>query len=186
MELSVHVQEVRLVVGDVAVLETRLPEPLHGTGFGLFGWDDAQIAFSEVSVQPERARIFVIMPFREPFDTLYREVIRPVAEGLAFEIVRDDEVPRTGLIVEDIHQQIASSTAVVAEISNENPNVFYELGYAHALGKPAILMFWHDEGKNPPFDVGGYRAIFYDDSIGGKRIVEDNLRRYLEAIQREN
>jgi hypothetical protein len=72
--------------------------------------------------------------------------------------------------------------AVVAEISTPNPNVFYELGYAHALRKPAILLFRRQEGEAMPFDVSGYRAIFYDDTIGGKKGVERSLEQHLKAI----
>jgi nucleoside 2-deoxyribosyltransferase len=61
--------------------------------------------------------------------------------------------------------------------------VFYELGYAHALRKPTILLA--DSSKDLPFDVRGYRCIFYENSIGGKRKVEEQLRKHLEAILRE-
>ena len=124
------------------------------------------------------------MPFAEPFDPLYRDVIAPVAEQLGFDIVRVDEVPGPGIILDDIQQQIAKAHAVVAEISTpHNPNVFYELGYAHALKKPAIILVRREDGKEMPFDVRGYRAIFYDDSIGGKKVVERNLRQHLQAVR---
>ena len=70
----------------------------------------------------------------------------------------------------------------MAEISTQNPNVFYELGYAHALRKPAILLVRRQEGQKMPFDVSGYRAIFYDDSIGGKKAVERTLEQHLKAV----
>jgi hypothetical protein len=73
----------------------------------------------------------------------------------------------------------------VAEITTHNPNVFYELGYAHALRKPALLLVRRQEGETMPFDIRGYRAIFYDDSIGGKKTVERNLKQHLRAIRGE-
>ena len=84
--------------------------------------------------------------------------------------------------MQDIQRQIEDSEAVVAEISTQNPNVFYELGYAHALRKPAILLVRGEEVKTMPFDVRSYRAIVYDDSIGGKKRVERNLEQHLKAI----
>lgn len=141
--------------------------------------------FYGTAVETSRPRVFVMMPFSEPFDTLYKEVIKPVAEDqLGFEIVRVDEIAAPGIILDDIQRQIAGSHAVVAEISTRNPNVFYELGYAHALGKPAILLVRRQDSAEVPFDIKGYRAIHYDDSIGGKRIVEKNLRAHLEAVKR--
>ncbi len=127
-------------------------------------------------------KLFVIMPFKEPFDTIYREVIFPVAKEMKFDVKRIDEVSGPGLILEDIQQEISQSHAVVAEVSSPNPNVFYELGFAHALGKPAVLLIRRPEEQPMPFDIRGYRAIFYDDSIGGKRIVERKLRDHLKAV----
>jgi len=72
---------------------------------------------------------------------------------------------------------------VIAEITAPNQNVFYELGYAHALKKPTILLAEH--GKTLPFDVSGYRCLFYENSIGGKRKVEEALDKHLKAILHE-
>ncbi|KKK84342.1 hypothetical protein LCGC14_2784310, partial [marine sediment metagenome] len=63
-----------------------------------------------------------------------------------------------------------------------NANVFYELGYAHATGKPTILLADPSEVEQLPFDVSGRRCIFYDDSIGGKPKVDTELRRHLESL----
>jgi hypothetical protein len=185
MIVRVSAQTVRMTVDDVDVLDVVLPRPIEGTGVGLFAWDDAEIQFSDTTVSSRAPRIFVIMPFAEPFDTLYRDVILPVAEETGFDIVRVDEIPGPGIILDDIQQQIEQAHAVVAEISMHNPNVFYELGYAHALRKPAVLLVRREDGSKMPFDVRGYRAIFYDDSIGGKKNVERNLRQHLTALQKD-
>jgi len=58
------------------------------------------------------------------------------------------------------------------------------LGYAHALGKPTILLA--ERGKGPlPFDISGYRVLFYENTIAGKKQVEEGLRKHLTAILRE-
>lgn len=182
VEVMVAGQRVAMTVDDVPVLDVVLPKPLEGTGAGLFAWDTAEVVFSGTELTAVRPRIFVIMPFSEPFDTLYREVIRPVAERLEFEIVRVDEIAGPGIIVDDIQRQISQSNAVVAEISSRNPNVFYELGYAHALEKPAVLLAKRESSGEMPFDIRGYRAIFYDDTIGGKKAVERSLEQHLKAV----
>jgi hypothetical protein len=84
------------------------------------------------------------------------------------------------IILEDITEGIVESKIVIAEITPPNQNVFYELGYAHALKKPTILLA--ESGKNLPFDISGYRCLFYENSIGGKRKVEEGLRKHLDAI----
>jgi hypothetical protein len=185
MVVDVSGQSVRLTVDEVEVLNAVLYRPIEGNGAGLFAWDDAEVEFTETTVTCAAPRIFIIMPFAEPFDTLYHEVISPVASQLGFEIIRVDEIPGPGIILDDIQQQIEQAHAVVAEISTRNPNVFYELGYAHALKKPAILLVRREEGSKMPFDVRGYRAIFYDDTIGGKQAVERSLRQHLRAILKD-
>jgi hypothetical protein len=99
---------------------------------------------------------------------------------MQFDPYRADEMSGPGMILSDIITGIQDAAVVIAEITPVNANVFYELGYAHATGKPTILLA--EKGMSLPFDVSGFRCIFYDDSIGGKRRVEAELRRHLEAI----
>ena len=84
-------------------------------------------------------------------------------------------------MIEDIKRQIAESRVVIAEITPSNPNVYYEVGYADALNKPLILIADREEGLKP-FDVRAYRTIFYENSIGGKNRIENDLRAYLKGI----
>jgi hypothetical protein len=121
------------------------------------------------------------MQFGQPFDSLYQEVVRPlVTDLLGLSVVRMEEVAGPGIVFEDMQRQLAEAQIVIAEITAPNQNVFYELGYAHALNKPTILMA--QRGKELPFDIRSYRVIFYDDSIGGKPALERSLRKHLEAI----
>lgn len=182
LEVNVAGQRITMTVDEVRVLDVVLAHPVEGTGAGLFAWDDAEVHFTQTIVTTTRPTIFVIMPFSEPFDTLYREVISPVAERLDFKIARIDEIAGPGIIVDDIQRQISEANAIVAEISSRNPNVFYELGYAHALAKPAVLLARRESSTEMPFDIRGYRAIFYDDTIGGKKTVERNLEQHLKAV----
>jgi hypothetical protein len=193
LEVRVFGQTIEMTVDEVDVLRHVLPHPIEGTGFGLYAFEDAEVEFTDTAVEGVTPKMFVIMPFSEPFDTLYREVILPVGEKAGFDVVRVDEITGPGIILDDIRQQIEKAHAVVAEISPHpqkpevfNPNVFYELGYAHALGKPAVLLVRKSNGGAMPFDIRGYRAIFYDDSIGGKKTVETNLRQHLSAILRDS
>jgi len=175
-----------MTVNDVDVLSVVLNRPIEGTGTGVYAWGDAEIQFTDTTVHGVAPRIFVIMPFAEPFNSLYHDVIFPVAARLGFEIIRVDEIPGPGVILDDIQMQIEEAHAVVAEVSTHNPNVFYELGYAHALRKPAVLLVRRDESGKMPFDVRGYRAIFYDDSIGGKKSIERTLEQHLRAIGKDS
>ena len=151
----------------------------------MIAWGSAEVRFVDFGVHAVRPRVFVVMQYGEPFDSLYREVIRPVAEDEGFSALRADDVDAPGVILEDIVDAIVESDVVVAEITPANPNVFYEVGYSHALRKPTILLARRPEepGYRLPFDVSGYRCIFYDDAIRGKAEVEGKLRRHLANIR---
>lgn len=176
-------QKIKVVVDNVPVFDHVLQRPFPGNQVGLFAWGKTPILFEETMAQRQRPRAFVAMPFMEPFDTLYREVIRREAEELSFEVVRIDEVTGPGIIFEDIKRQIEEAKVVIAEITAPNQNVFYELGYAHALKKPTVLLA--QRGKELPLDIRSYRVIFYEDTIGGKPAVEKDLRKHLRAILRD-
>ncbi|MFN7920816.1 MAG: hypothetical protein U0Q16_12000 [Bryobacteraceae bacterium] len=173
-------QEIRVTVDGVAVLERVVGNPLAGSQVGLFAWGNSPTSFADFSVEAAKPQMFVAMQFGQPFDTLYQEVIFPRSAQLGLNVVRIDEIAGPGIIFEDIKKRIAEAKIVVAEITAPNQNVFYELGYAHALNKPTILLA--QRGKELPFDIRSYRVIFYDDSIGGKPALERDLERHLQAI----
>lgn len=181
-ELTVAVlgQYVALSVDGVEVMEWELPHPLIGTQVGLFSYGERKVKFSRFSLEAQAPNAFIVMQFGEPFDTLYEEVIRPVTQQAGFEAHRADDIYRPGVILRDIIQSIHDASVIIAEITPANPNVFYELGFAHARGKPTILLAEKD--RELPFDISGFRCIFYDDSIGGKRRVEGELEKHLAAI----
>lgn len=175
-------QRIALSADGIQIFEEVLAKPLAGNQIGLYAWGRQKIRFEKLQVFSERPRAFVAMPFEEPFETIYREVIQKEGERLGLEVVRVDEL--TGRIIfEDIKREISESKVVIAEITAPNQNVFYELGYAHALNKPTILLA--RRGRDLPFDIRSYRVIFYDDSIGGKPEVERNLTKHLRSVLQE-
>jgi nucleoside 2-deoxyribosyltransferase len=93
-----------------------------------------------------------------------------------------DEMAGPGVILQDMQREIEQAGVVIAEITPPNPNVFYEVGYAHALGKPTILLA--QRGIQLPFDIRSFRVVFYTDTIGGKAEVGRSLAKHLLAINR--
>ncbi|MGB6947470.1 MAG: hypothetical protein WBE37_34035 [Bryobacteraceae bacterium] len=180
LQVNLSGQELRVLVHGVPVLQHLLSHPLEGRQVGLIAAGNQDVSFSDFDVSSGRPRAFVVMQFAEPYDTFYREVIQKQAEAAGFEVFRIDEKAGPGVIFQDIQREIEQAEIVVAEITPTNPNVFYELGYAHALGKPTILLA--QRGAELPFDIRSFRVVFYNDTIGGKAEVERNLRNHLEAI----
>jgi len=179
--VSVQGQRIQLYDDNIRVLDGSLPHPLLGDQAGLFAWGPSPVTFQDVVILPSEPKAFVVMQFGEPYDSLYREVIKPVCNSKGFEAYRADDVYRPGIILQDIIKGIMEAEVVVAEISTRNANVFYELGYAHAVGKSTILLV--ERGTELPFDIRSYRCIFYEDTIRGKNDVEINLGKHLESIR---
>jgi hypothetical protein len=180
IEVEVRGQRVNLTVDGVRVLDYVLGHPLTAGQMGLFTWGEKEVRFRAITAQTLPGKVFVVMQFSSPYEQLYKEVIQPVAKEFGLYAYHAGEVFGPGVILKDIAQSITEAKIVIAEVTAPNSNVFYELGYAHALGKPTILLA--ERGKQLPFDIAGYRCLFYENSIGGKREVEDALKKHLKAI----
>jgi hypothetical protein len=182
--VRVRGQRVMLEVNRVRVFEHVLPRPIPFGQLGLFAWGNGGVEFSGIFVKEDRGRgdVFVVMQFHG-FEELYTDVIVPVTEEFGLQPYRADEVYGPGNILADIVFGIQTAQIVIAEITPPNENVFYEVGYAHALQKPTILLA--NKTKSLPFDLTGYRCLFYENSIGGKRKIEEGLRKHLQAILHE-
>jgi hypothetical protein len=103
---------------------------------------------------------FTIMPFGGWFDTYYESIYRPAIEAAGLVPRRADDLYRPSAIVHDIWTLTKTATIVLAELSGKNPNVFYELGLAHAIARPAILVT--QTMDDVPFDLRALRVIVYD------------------------
>jgi hypothetical protein len=183
LEVSVGGQRVSVSVEGVRVLEDAVPFPLQGDQAGLFAWGEQEVTFKDFTIRGDKPRVFVVMQFGEPYDFLYRDVILPVTRKLEFEAFRADDVFRPGIILQDIIRGIIECDVVIADITPVNANVFYELGYAHAMEKPTILLANRSVEKLP-FDVSGYRVVYYSDTIHGKGDITSALEKHLESIRR--
>src|SRR4051812_43641690 len=100
------------------------------------------------------------MPFGGMWDEYYTKIYVPAIEKCELAPVRADDVFRAGSILQDIVDLLQRSSVALADISESNRNVHYELGLAHALGKPTILV----APENLPhfFDVGQERMISFN------------------------
>ena len=171
---------VRQLVDGVEVLRTILPFTLGQSQVGVQCVDKTDIIVRDFKVENIRPKAFVVMQFSEPYNDVYYDVIKKVCDELNIEVNRIDEAGGPGIIISDISREINESHLIIADITPRNPNVFYEVGYAHALGKPTILIA--EKGTDLPFDVSPFRTLFYENSIGGKGRLEEGLRKHIQAI----
>jgi len=105
---------------------------------------------------------FVVMPYREPFETVYREAVKPALDtcGVKMTHTRADETVRVGDLNDSVWAEIAGAGLVIADVTAPNPNVFYEVGLTVALGKD--IFFLKDGAKDLPADFKGVHYYEYD------------------------
>ena len=112
--------------------------------------------------------VFVLMPFDKDFDDIYKFGIKGAAEDVGAYAERLDEQLFVEGMLDRIFNQISKSDVLIADMTGRNPNVFYEVGYAHALG--IIVLLLTKDSKDIPFDLTHRQHIIYDGSIEKLRI----------------
>lgn len=101
-----------------------------------------------------------MMPFGEPYEQYYTQIYVPAIEQNGLQSRRADSLYRPSPILHDIWEYINDSILVIADITGRNPNVMYELGLAHAIAKPAIII--SNNIDDVPFDLRALRILLYD------------------------
>lgn len=125
-------------------------------------------------------KAFVMMPYKEPFETIYRTVtIRAIDQcGLESVIVKDESF--TGPIAEKIHELINETSICIADLTETNPNVMYEVGIALTLKKPVVFITQGDL-RSIPFDIRHHRIVKYELGPSGLEHLYHDLLATLRA-----
>jgi hypothetical protein len=121
-------------------------------------------------------RCFVAQPFNEVYNKLYESVYAPAIWNAKLEPYRVDLDKAVNTIHGSIEEQIPLSAAMLAEITTKNPNVFLELGYAIAVGKPLCIVCARPQ-EQFPFDIRNRPIIEYDADLSDDK--KDVLRRQI-------
>jgi hypothetical protein len=139
-------------------------------------------------VEQPKKKCFVIAPIgddksatREHSDLVLRYIINPVIEALGFAPgERADHLGKPGVITTQILERIAQDDLVIADLTDHNPNVFYELAIRHGLRKPFVQMIKADQ--RIPFDVGQQRTIKFDaTTLPGGENAKEELKKQVQA-----
>jgi hypothetical protein len=112
--------------------------------------------------------VFVAMPFAPEFDALYEMVENLVVDHCHLRCLRADAIARSGSITAEIWRHVNEAMCVIADLSGRNANVFYEVGLAHAIGKPVVLL--SRDISDVPFDLRHLRIVQYDQGTGFRAI----------------
>lgn len=121
--------------------------------------------------------VFVIMPFTESWsDDIWEQVIKPAVKEVNMTAIRADDLYGAN-IMEDVWQSILKASVIICDTTGRNPNVFYELGIAHTIGKKVILLTQNI--KDIPFDLQAYRHIKYDITLTGGNQLKTDLKKHI-------
>lgn len=103
---------------------------------------------------------FVLMPFAPAFDDIYERFLRPTLAESGFDVKRADDITNQQNILRDVINWIVACDLIIADLTGANPNVFYEIGVAHTMNKPVILIT--QDRDDVPFDLRQYRILEYN------------------------
>ncbi len=126
---------------------------------------------------------FVIMPFGGWFDSYWKDIYQPAIEAAHLAPRRADDLFRAGNIMSDVWRNTREARVILADLSTINGNVYYELGLAHAIGKPTVLVA--ESLETVPFDLRGLRIVVYDRNAPdwGTRLREEVRKALVETLE---
>jgi hypothetical protein len=124
--------------------------------------------------------VFVLMPFKPDMLPVYEDSIKPTCASLNLTVERGDDFFTANAVVEDIWKAIVNAHLIVADCTDRNPNVFYEIGLAHTLGKETILITQREE--DIPFDLRHLRYILYQFTPRGMKEFETKFKQTVQSV----
>jgi len=133
----------------------------------------------------DKRLVFVLMPFTDKANEIYDWCIKPIVQRHVSKCLKADDIFHTGSIIEVIWENINRAKFIIADLTDKNPNVFYEVGIAHTVGKEVILLAQKEE--DVPFDLRHLNIIFYSSSPRGidklKSALDDAIKSVLDRDQ---
>lgn len=117
---------------------------------------------------------------RKRADNINNHIVTPVAKDYNLEVLRSDRDPTPGPVTSQILRSILSSRVIVADLTGRNPNVYYELGFAHSFGLPVIILV--DKVSSLSFDVKNERVIEIEDDGRIEVDQAENAKQELSAF----
>jgi len=126
---------------------------------------------------------FVLMPFVEKMRPVFEDHIVPACESRGLRVTRADQIFSSRPIIDDVLDSVRSAHFIIADLTDSNPNVCYEVGVCHALGKEVILI---TQNNDAPSDITHLRRIQYDYTPRGGKDLEEKIGRTIDAAGRES
>jgi hypothetical protein len=152
-----------------------------------------RVLFKSNQIRRERPRVFsvgeetideslvaVMMPFDAKFDRV-QEALQTAVESTGMHAQRADDIWIHDHVIQDVVSLISRAKVVICDLTNRNPNVFYEMGIAHTLGRDVIMLA--QSRADVPFDVGHIRYISYLPNREGLRLLKVEVKKRLNDLR---
>jgi hypothetical protein len=123
--------------------------------------------------------ISVMMPFASQFDKVY-ETLKSVSSKFSLKCLRADDIWEHDVVIQDVVSLIHRSKIVICDCTNRNPNVFYEAGIAHTLGKDVILIAQNE--SDIPFDLRHIRYVTYLNNNEGRESLAEKVSQRIQTL----
>ncbi|MBJ6110429.1 toll/interleukin-1 receptor domain-containing protein [Hymenobacter sp. BT523] len=127
---------------------------------------------------------FTVMPFSvEELNIVYEDFVKPAVEEFCnLTCERGDDVFGSNVVMDDIRKSIEKARIIIADLTGRNPNVFYEVGIAHTLNKPVLLL--SQDVEDIPFDLRHRRILIYEYSPRGCKKLEKDIVKSINSMMK--
>lgn len=139
--------------------------------------------------RPQNKNCFIISPLgsddsetRRKADGLINSVLKPILTASGYKVIAPHEIDTPGSITRQVIQHLLDDELVIANLTELNPNVMYELAVRHAKRLPVVCLV--ERGTKLPFDIATERTIFYDNDMAGVELLKPKLSKAIkEALE---
>lgn len=143
-----------------------------------------------MKMEEKNKECFIISPIggedseiRKKSDKILKYIISPSVSEFGYNLIRADSISAPGMITSQIIKHILECPLLIADLSEKNPNVFYELALRHAVNKPVIQLI--SKGESIPFDISGVRTIIFDiTDIENIDLTKIELKKQIRSIEK--
>jgi hypothetical protein len=142
--------------------------------------DEVTSTIEEIDIE-DASTVFVIMPFNKEFNDVWKGAIEKAAKAEGYKALRVDMINKSSNITDDIIESIQKCKIAIVDVSSNNANVMFELGYAVALEKPNIIISQSVEFL--PFDIRNIRTILYQNSWSGIEELKTKIQEFLKEYK---
>lgn len=159
--------------GEFGSLDTHVNSSFSSFSYSIFGAPNTKYTYD----------LFMLMPFTTSLKPVYDDHIKKIAKAQNLTIARADDFFSQNSIMYEVWSAITQAAILIADCTGKNPNVFYEIGIAHTLGKPVILITQNQD--DVPFDLRHIRYIHYEYTPSGMIKFENTLTATISEIMKD-